>query len=215
MDSELDKIPLREKKYATLKLKILDCLISKLESKSFEEVSVKEMAKELEISEMTFYNYFKNKKELLVYFIELWNIEMNRSVDLAKPLSSVEAIFLIYDLTATKIEENHQFMMEIIAFVALNGIPKKDLKISKAEVILKFGSYFDYEEGGFRELILPLLSSATQDAEIESQDLQTLFVSLHNTFFATPLLVDKSNVNDIRELYKNQLSKILKIKGKK
>ena len=212
MNVELDKLPLREKKYATLKLRILDCLISKLERKSLEEVSVKEMAKELEISEMTFYNYFKNKKELLIYFIELWNIEMNRSVELAKPLSSVEAIFLIYKLTAIKIEENHQFMMEIIAFVALNGVPKKDLKISKAEVILKFGCYFTYEEGGFKELILPLLASAMQEGEIENQDLQTLFISLHNTFFATPLLVDKASVNDIRELYKNQLINTLKSK---
>ena len=213
MNAELDKLPLREKKYATLKLKILDCLISKLESKSLEEVSVKEIAYELEISEMTFYNYFKNKKELLIYFIELWNIELSRSVALAKPLSSLEAIFLIYNLTATKIEKNHQFMMEIIAFVALNGIPIKDLKISKAEVILKFGSYFEYEEGGFKELISPLLSSAIQNKEIQDQDLQTLFISLHNTFFATPLLVDKEHVGEIRKLYENQLNNILKIKG--
>lgn len=215
MESELDKLSLRERKHATLKLRTLDCLMSKLEYKSLEEVSVKEMAKELEISEMTFYNYFKNKKELLIYFIELWNIEMNRNIALAKPLSSVEAIFLIYELSATTIEKNHHFMMEIIAFIALNGVPKKDLKISKAEIVLKFGSYFTYEEGGFKELLLPLLTSAMQEGEIEDQELQTLFISLHNTFFATPLLVDKDNVSDLRELYKNQLKNILKIKGKK
>lgn len=212
MKSELDNFPLREKKYATLKLKILDCLISKLDSKSLDEVSVKEIAYELEISEMTFYNYFKNKKELLIYFIELWNIEMNRSIQNAKSLSSVEAIFLIYKLSALKIEKHHQFMMEIIAFIALNGIPKKNLEISNAEIILKFGSLFSYDKGGFKELILPLLSSAMEKDEIQNQNIEVLFSALHNTFFATPLLVTKENVSKLQEFYKKQLQNILNVK---
>ena len=212
MESELEKLPLRERKHATLKLKILDCLILKLESKSLEEISVKEMAKELEISEMTFYNYFKNKKELIIYFIELWNIEMNRSIQLAKPLSSVEALFLVYELSAAKMEQNHQFIMEIIAFIALNGTPKKDLKISNAEIIIAFGSLFSYEVGGFKELILPLLSSAIENKEIKKQNIDVLFTALYNTFLATPLLVNKESVRTLKELYKKQLEKILDIK---
>jgi AcrR family transcriptional regulator len=212
MGNELNNLSLREKKYATLKLKILDCLMSKLESKSLENVSVKEIAKELEISEMTFYNYFKNKKELLIYFIELWNIEMNQTIALAKPHSPIEAILLIYELSAIKIENNYQFMMEIIAFIALNGTPKKDVQISDAEIIIKFGSLFSYKEGGFKELILPLLSSAIEKNEIQNKDIDSLFIALHNTFFATPLLVDKESVFSLKELYKKQLLNILHIK---
>jgi len=49
------KLSLREKKYATQKLKILDIFDEKLKSKSLAEISVKEIAQELEISEMTFF----------------------------------------------------------------------------------------------------------------------------------------------------------------
>jgi len=212
MKSELESLSLRQKKYATLKLKILDCLIEKIELKTLQEVSVKEIAQELDISEMTFYNYFKNKKELIIYFIELWNIEMSQNLLNAKTLSSVESIFLIYELTAIKIEKNYRFMMEIIAFIALNGTPKKDLQITEAEIILKFGSLFSFKEGGFKELLLPLLNSAIENKEIKNRDTQTLFIALHNTFFATPLVVDAKSVGELQTLYKKQLINILNIK---
>ena len=214
MKRKLEKISLRQKKFASLKLKILECLMEKIESKTLEEVSVKEIAQELEISEMTFYNYFKNKKELIIYFIELWNIEMNQVLLNTKTLSSIEAIFLIYKLTAIKIESNYRFMMEIIAFIALNGTPKKDLHITDAEIILRFGSLFSFQEGGFKELLLPLLNSAIKNKEIKSRDTQTLFIALHNTFFGTPLFVDAKSVGELQTLYKKQLVNILDMKGK-
>ena len=214
MKSELERLTLRQKKFATLKLKILDCLIAKIESKTLEEVSVKEIAKELEISEMTFYNYFKNKKELIIYFIELWNIEMSQNITDAKNLSSTEAIFLIYELTSIKIENNYRFMMEIISFIALNGTPKKDLQISDAEIILRFGTLSSYKVGGFKELLLPLLNSAIANKEINNRDSDTLFIALHNTFFATPFLVDTKNRGELSRLYKKQLINILAVKEK-
>ncbi len=70
-------LSLREKKYATQKLKILDLFKEKLKEKSLAEISVKEIVRELEISQMTFFNYFKSKKEVLIYFIELWCIFHN------------------------------------------------------------------------------------------------------------------------------------------
>ena len=212
MKSELERLTLRQKKFATLKLKILDCLIAKIESKTLEEVSVKEIAQELEISEMTFYNYFKNKKELIIYFIELWNIEMSQNIVDAKTLSSIEAIFFIYELTAIKIEKNYRFMMEIISFIALNGTPKKDLQISDAEIILRFGMLFSFKVGGFKELLLPLLNSAIANKEIKNRDSDTLFIALHNTFFATPLLVNIKNIGELNKLYKKQLINILDVK---
>lgn len=213
MKDELSKLSLREKKYATLKLKILDTLISKIQDKSLEDISVKEIARDVEISEMTFYNYFKNKKELLIYFIQLWNIEMNLHVEEKQPLTSLKSIYLIFEKSAIKIEQNYQFMMEIIAYIALNGVPKKDIPITKAEMILNFGSSFPYKNGGFRELILPLISDAIEKKEIDKQDEREVFVGLHNTFFATPLLVDKSNVSSLKKLYQQQINNILHVEG--
>ena len=67
----INTLSLREKKQAALKLKILDTFDEKLKTKALSDISVKEVAKELDISEMTFFNYFGSKKEVLIYFIEL------------------------------------------------------------------------------------------------------------------------------------------------
>lgn len=209
MLKELEKLSLRERKFATLKLKILDSFIEKSKETKVENISVKEIAKELQISEMTFYNYFKNKKELFVYFIELWNIEMHIKLTTAQPISAVASIQLIYKLSAQYMQSNYQFMMELIAFLAINGTPTKDIKITHAEMYIRFGAICTLQEGGFEELIMPLLQDALQSRALSKEEFEVIFIGLYNTFFATPLLVDKNNIHNLEKMYSLQIKKIL------
>jgi len=199
----LTELSLREKKYATQKLKILDTFNVKLKQKSLADISVKEIAQTLKISEMTFFNYFKSKSEVLVYFIELWNLEMQLKIETIPPK---EAIYLIFEETATLIEDNPRLFMEIVSSMALYGLAKKDINIGKAERILRFGSNLHYETGGFRELILPLL----EQMSIAEQQKQLIYTALHNTCFATPLLMKCSNFGSLKEHYFEQIDFVLK-----
>lgn len=199
----LTKLSLREKKYATQKLKILDTFNAKLKQKSLADISVKEIAQTLEISEMTFFNYFKSKSEVLVYFIELWNLEMQLKIETIPPK---EAIYLIFEETATLIEDNPRLFMEIVSSMALYGLAKKDINIGKAERILRFGSNLHYEIGGFRELILPLL----EQMSIAEHQKQLIYTGLHNTCFATPLLMKCPNFGSLKERYFEQIDFVLK-----
>jgi AcrR family transcriptional regulator len=94
------ELTLREKKYATQKIKIMDIFSEKLKEKPLADITVKEISKELEISEMTFFNYFKNKKEVLVYFIEFWNLEMQFKLEQAENLDARASIYLVFEETA-------------------------------------------------------------------------------------------------------------------
>jgi len=201
----LTQIPLRERKYATQKLKILDTFDEKLKEKSLADISVKEIAQALEISEMTFFNYFKSKREVLVYFIELWSLEMQLKIEKKQPK---DAIYLLFEETAKLIEQNYQLFMEIVSAMALYGMPKKDIAIGRAERLIRFGVECEHQEGGFRELIMPLIEKINIAQEREL----FVYTALHNTLFSTPLLMKYQGFGSLKERYFEQIDSILESK---
>ena len=199
----INSLSLREKKQATLKLKILDTFDEKLKTKALVDISVKEVAKELDISEMTFFNYFGSKKEVLIYFIELWSLEMQMHTEGLEPL---EAIYRIFEETAIMIEKNSNLFMEIVASMALQGMAKKDISVGKAERILRFEKDVPYEVGGFFDIIVPLLSQI----ESSQDKLALVYLSLFNTCFAMPLAMKDPRFGSLKKRYFEQLDFILK-----
>jgi len=199
----INTLSLREKKQAALKLKILDTFDEKLKTKALSDISVKEVAKELDISEMTFFNYFGSKKEVLVYFIELWGLEMQMHIEGLEPL---KAIYRIFEETAKTIEKNPNLFMEIVASMALYGMSKKDIPIGKAERILRFGKDVPYEVGGFPDIVKPLLYKLNLTPERHG----FIYTALFNTCFATPLLMKCPAFSDLKAHYFEQLDFILK-----
>ncbi len=199
----INTLSLREKKQATLKLNILDTFDEKLKTKALADISVKEIAHDLEISEMTFFNYFGSKKEVLIYFIELWSLEMQMYIEGLPPL---EALYRIFEETATMIEKNPNLFMEIVATMALQGIVKKDMNIGRAERILRFAKDVSYSEGGFFDIIVPLLSQI----ESSQKRLELVYLALFNTCFALPLAMQHPSFGSLKERYFEQLDFILK-----
>ena len=198
----IHSLTLREKKQASLKLKILDTFDEKLKAKNLADISIKEIAHELDISEMTFFNYFGSKKEILVYFIEFWNLEMQMHIEGLEP---IPAIYRIFEETAKSIERNPKLFMEIVSTMALQGMVKKDIHIGRAERILRFGKDISYSEGGFFEIIVSLLSQI----EFSQKHLELVYLALFNTCFAMPLAMRHPNFGSLKERYFEQLDFIL------
>ena len=199
----INLLSLREKKQATLKLKILDTFDEKLKTKALADISVKEVAKELDISEMTFFNYFGSKKEVLVYFIELWSLEMQMHIEGLEPIN---AIYRIFEETAVMIEKNPNLFMEIVATMALQGVEEKDIHIGRAERILRFGKETTHKEGGFSDIVKPLLV----ELELSDEREALIHTALFNTCFATPLFMKCPEFTDLKKRYFEQLDFILR-----
>jgi len=202
------ELTLREKKYATQKIKILDIFSEKLKEKPLADITVKEIAKELEISEMTFFNYFKNKREVLVYFIEFWSLEMQFKLEQTENLDARASIYFVFEETAKLIEHNYQLFVEIVSNMALNGIPKKNITIGRAERLMRFWVDTKHKEGGLRELLMPLL----QEMNISKEKEFFIYTALHNTLFSTPLLMKCQGFGSLKERYFEQIDTILKSK---
>lgn len=67
----MKKLSLREKKFAKTKINITFNLIEKLAHTTFDNISIKQICEDIEISEATFYNYFPKKTDIIDYYTSL------------------------------------------------------------------------------------------------------------------------------------------------
>lgn len=203
-------ISLRERKYAQTKLALLNKALDKLKEKSFEDISVKELCETIPISEVTFFNYFPRKSDLIVYFIQLWMIEVyswvaNR-VGTGGGLAAIEEIF---DYTASKLPENPHIMTTIIAFYATRRgeIPFKE--ITAAERHLAFPGNDAAAQApaqGFDKLFIPFLEKAVEAGELpRDRDLRLVLATIVAVFLGVPTFMTARDPSLIRPVYREQL----------
>ncbi len=142
-----EDLPLRERKRARTRLALLDALLSRIGTRRIEQIPVKELCAEVEISEVTFFKHFPAKADLLTYFIQLWTIEMAWHADQASRTqgSGLRAIEDIFARTAHDTAQNIDSMLEVIAHQA--RMPK-DLVlpgVTTAERLLRFPDFSGVE----------------------------------------------------------------------
>lgn len=105
---------------------------------------IKDLADLAEVSEPTFFNYFDSKLDMLVYFIQLWSIEMNsfaQSSEL-KCNSYIATIKDIFHKSSLQITSNPQLILEIIAFQA-QGYNQNFILFLQLKMVL-FSRYYRY-----------------------------------------------------------------------
>ena len=74
--ADIKKISLRDRKFAETKISLLNSFIDMLNKRPMEDISVKELCESIPVSDVTFFNYYPHKNELLVYYTQLWSIEV-------------------------------------------------------------------------------------------------------------------------------------------
>lgn len=199
-----DQLPQRQKKFAKTKIALLGALIKELEKKTFQDIMIKEIAKIAEVSEPTFFNYFDSKQDMLVYFIQIWSIEMNAIAKESQKNSTsyLETIKSIFSKTSTKIMTNPQIVLEIISFQAQMKL--EDIRfheITNGERWYLFKEILDVEEleaKGLESILPPLIEKAVKNGELkENTDVELLFLMLSSLFFGTSLLILKKDPNQL------------------
>jgi len=91
-----DEISLRERKSAKLKLLVLSIAKTMLREQSFQDIHVTDICKKADISKVTFFRYFPQKEDLLLYFMRVWSFEL--SLELQKnDIKGLKAVRQIFD----------------------------------------------------------------------------------------------------------------------
>lgn len=220
------KFTLRERKKAQTHLAILDAVIELLDEKPFEKITIEEICDVVEISKGTFFQYFPQKTDVLVYYGLLWNLEAMWLVTKSKKVTpGLNAIEFVFEELCKKIESHPKLWMEIIVVRALQ--PEKfaqmgntdEPQVSGAARAIRFPEYKGIEsipEGNFRHLFFLNLNAAVEKGELEDDtDIETVFMALACIFYGIPLMTfDKKNI-ELKTYFDNQLDLLWKGLGVK
>ena len=207
----MKEYPLRERKYAATKAALLDAVLARLNDQTLDSISVKEVCREVPVSEATFFNYFTSKTAVIFYFVQLWSIragwEMQQT--LAQGGSHLDAICTLFDLTAEQVVKSPGVMGEIVAWQAHNREKIVFTPLTPAEYALHFPDKSDIEQmqaQGIDQLLGAQLRAALRDGDLPADsDLPALALALMAIFFVTPVLLQQGADADVKDAYRRQL----------
>jgi AcrR family transcriptional regulator len=203
---------LRERNYAQTKLALLRVATEKIQTRPLADISVKEICGAVPVSEMTFYNYFPRKTDLLVYYIQVITLEATWYLQHAvKQKTHLEMVEECLDFMARKLVAEPLMMTETLAYFGQERQPPEFTPLSKAEQILAFPNLPGIEDLEVKDvrietLIESHLRQAIQHEELpKGTDLKSIVLMSVSMFAGLVMNLHLTEPELIRPLCRRQL----------
>ena len=205
---------LREIKYGRARLSLLRAFIESIGIRPFEEIRIKDLCSEAEVSEPSFYNYFPKKDDLFLYFISLWSVDVQMHIRCMNPSidPGVRAIREIFRYTAAGISQTPRLMKEIIAYQARTdtSLRMNELRpVTNAEKALVFGEtdeLYSLPDQGLRPLLSENIAAAVDRGDISSDvGIPELTLLTASVFFGIPVIILHEDPENLNEYYQTSL----------
>lgn len=201
-------LPLRERKHAQTRIALLRAAMDTLESRPLSQLTVRELCDRALVSEATFFNYFRSKSDLLVYYSQLWGVEAAWR-DRRGGRSGLAGIDALFDFAARGMQEHPGLWGEVIAHQAQARNKVEPPALSRAERRAAFPDLDDIEsvpEQGLQAVLMPHLEVAVRRGELPPNTiLPAALALLVAIFFGVPLTLRAANLNGIGHLYRQAL----------
>ncbi|MGW8311541.1 MAG: TetR/AcrR family transcriptional regulator [Thiogranum sp.] len=206
---------LRQRKFARTRLALARVLADALARESFAAVPVKQLCREAEVSEATFFNYFGRKQDLMTYLAHLWMLELGWQVQQAvnEGNTGLPAVHRLFAEVARTCERRPGVLAELLAWIARGGELDKGLEISAVEKQLAFPELAGIEAIPVKTpdaWLVPQLQAAIAAGELPENALVTVLLgALLAILFGAPLTLLGSDPGRIASVYRQQLSLLL------
>ncbi|WP_433254542.1 TetR/AcrR family transcriptional regulator [Streptosporangium sp. CA-135522] len=195
-------LPLRERKRAKLKVGLWRALRERIEHTPFADISVRELAASVEVSEPTFFAHFASKTDLLAYHICMWRI--GTVLAAAEAPDGIEFIRRFFDETARSIVAGPRMWFEITAEVARGGGICAVLDIGPAERLMVFD-----DERALNIALTPqadLFRHHLRSSD-DTDGTEVGVTGLLAGFYGVPLALGTARLNELREAYRTHVDR--------
>ncbi|RMG31451.1 MAG: TetR/AcrR family transcriptional regulator [Gammaproteobacteria bacterium] len=206
-----DRTPLRARKFARTRLQLLQALVAELETRSFEEVAVRDLCTRAEVSEATFFNYFPRKSDLLAYLGRVWGLALNwhaRQAAAARP--GLEAIAAVFEEGARQARTWPGPLGELLAHLASRRARPEIPPLLPIEKRLAWPELDGIEavpDQGVEVVLSQQLQRAVELGQLpRNTHIPTVMVSLVSLFHGVALALVHSNPAAIAGQYRQQLA---------
>lgn len=197
-------ITLRDKKKARTKLTLLQAGLELIGEGTFRTVLVEDICQRAEVSKVTFFKFFPQKEDMLVYFMSVWQAE--RFVELAdSPKRGWAAVRHIFSKVAEQSQKQPGIMLSLISFLAEQSMHPWIPELSHAELQLLFPGREDTEEivqYSLHDLFSRAMKEAQEDGELaECLSIEEGVVLVFTTFYGSYLSAHLCQSHDYMAFY--------------
>lgn len=211
---DLSGFSVRAIKFARARLAVLKSFIYELTEKNYEDIRIKDLCRDAEISEPSFYNYFPRKDDLFLYFISLWSVDVQLHCREIK--QGTETIRELYRYTAANSAKNPGLIKEIIAYQARTNTAQSKEKVTAvtlAEKSILFGNVpglAEIPDQGLGPVLIQNLTHAVDSGELpESVSPQIYALILASLFFGVPVITIHNEPEKLAGYYDLAVNQIL------
>lgn len=128
---------LRKEKAARLKVQVLEHTLKLVGKKAFDDIYVEDICEKVKISKVTFFKYFPQKEDVLLYHFRIWCL--SRSVDLKmKPKEGIQGVYFLLDKLSEECENHPGLMLSLIGYLSDSKRPPKPFPVKPEEKKLIF-----------------------------------------------------------------------------
>lgn len=200
----------RERKTAENKQSLLRSLLERIKTKEFGDIKISDLCNDASISQASFYNYFPRKTDLLVYFVQLWSLEVTWKVEYELRISGLDAIESVFCDTAKSILKHPEVMAEITSFQAKWKMTTRMPDLTVADKVLAYPAYVSVGSlpvTGLSSILTSQLKTAVRNGELPHETpIDVVLVMLDSIFFGSPMFLKQLTVDQITAFYREQLA---------
>jgi AcrR family transcriptional regulator len=123
---------LRKEKAARLKVQVLEHTLRLIGKKAFDDIYVDDICEKVKISKVTFFKYFPQKEDVLLYHFRIWCL--TRSVELKlKPKEGMQGVYYLLDKLSEECEVHPGLMLSLMGYLADFKRPPKPFPVKAEE----------------------------------------------------------------------------------
>jgi AcrR family transcriptional regulator len=123
---------LRETKASKIRLSVLQTTLNLIGNSSFDKVHVNQICEVVGISKVTFFKYFPQKEDILLYYIRVWSF--HRCVELSiEHKKGIEGIRFLFDKVSQSYERNSGIFLGLVSYLNRLDMPVRPFPLKGIE----------------------------------------------------------------------------------
>lgn len=205
----INEYSLRETKHAKTKIAIVNVFMKRLEKTRFDDISIRQICKSVEISEGTFFNYFPEKIDIINYYMHLMFLKVVFNARKDAPQGEYISLINAFFVHLAEILNYNNIVYQVISLLIVQQEMPKTAVISNLERQIFFPGYEGIEniqpmlvDDFLRECLTGAVNNHELPKNIKIDD---ILVSLITILSGTLLAVKFSAVKDRSYHYMRQL----------
>jgi AcrR family transcriptional regulator len=204
---------LRKEKAARLKVQVLEHTLKLTGKKAYDDIYVEDICEKVKISKVTFFKYFPQKEDVLLYHFRIWCL--GRSVELRqKPKEGIQGVYYLLDKLSEECENHPGLMLSLIGYLSDFKRPPKPFPVKPEEKKLIFADVEDIssvEILSLDQMLEKFTLEAIMKKEITKTSSTRDITNLFNTIFLGSIITAHLNQQSpLKLFFRRNLDNLMK-----